>query len=399
MKPDTNSHFQLCHDFESAVTDVLSNCSPDTAFLAAISGGADSMAMLAALNQIFSFNHEFAERQFSVLHVEHGIRPSQESCGDAEFVHAFCIKQGIKCSIKHIPQGKVAAFAQRKGIGVEAAARHFRHKALAAEAARLGEKVKILIAHTKDDMLETALMRVLRGSGPAGLAAMQSNLRFGANSREQRIEIDGICRPLLFITRAEVLAYLKAKGLPWREDATNADDVFLRNRIRNRLVPLLDEAFPSWRAGVSAMAETQSLVKDFIAEEARQRIKWVSQEISRRDLPDHLKLARAVVRREAQRTQRGINDFNGIYLLSTNTDNFFAQPLIVREEAVFLAIDELLKNKKNLRTVKRAVLRRFCQGSITAADLGKVRVKCDGGEIAVSLAKKEYFESGISRLV
>jgi len=352
MKPDSDSNLRLCLDFERAVTAALKNCSSNAIFLTAVSGGADSMAMLTALHQNFTFNSSFADRQLSVLHVEHGLRPSQESCADAEFVRSFCQKHGIICTVKNIPQGKIAAFAQRKGIGIEAAARHFRHKALAAEAARLGENTYILIGHTKDDMLETVLMRVLRGSGPAGLSAMDNTLV--------------IQRPIISLSRTDVLAYLQTKGVSWCEDATNADDVFLRNRIRNRLVPLLDETFPSWRTGVSSMAETQSLVKEFIAEEAKQRIRW---------------------------------EVNANYSFSANAEIFFSQSLILREEAVFQVIDELLKNKKNLRSVRRVVVRRFCRGSINAANLGNVLVIRARGEVVVSRVEKEVFERGISILL
>ena len=333
----------ICERFERKILAALENCSPDTIFLVAVSGGADSMAMLAALSQF---------PNYSCFHVEHGIRPAEESRGDAEFVRAFCEKQGIKFCVKHIPPGKVAAYAKRKGIGIEAAARFFRHKALSAEAARLGKNTRILIAHTKDDALELSLMRFLRGSGPAGLAAMPE-------SRGR------ILRPLLGLTRADVIGYLKAKGIPWREDASNADEKFLRNKIRRRLVPLLDEAFPSWRTGVSAVAQTQSLAAEFIVSEADKRIKWESQETS----------------------------------LSTETQNFFAQPPIIREEAIFLAIDELLKNVKSPRSVKRTVVRQFCSGSVTAADLGSVRIKRETGRITLSREKKEFFETGISTLI
>jgi len=354
----------ICERFEKNVLAALESCPPGTIFLAAVSGGADSMAMLAALSGLPSLTS-----QISVFHVEHGIRPAEESRGDAEFVRIFCEERKIKYRVKHIPPGKVAAFAQRKGIGIEAAARYFRHKALSAEAvslssARLGAaylgeahsraaclrmNTAILIAHTKDDALELSLMRFLRGSGPAGLAAMpQSRGR--------------ILRPLLGLTRADVIEYLKAKDIPWREDATNTDEEFLRNRIRNRLIPLLDEAFPSWKTGIAAMAQTQSLAAAFIFSEAGNRIKWDIQKSS----------------------------------ISTETENFNTQPLIIREEAIFLAIDELLKDVKNARSVKRAVVRQFCSGLVNAADLGPVRITRDAGKITLSRKEKEFFERGVS---
>jgi tRNA(Ile)-lysidine synthase len=339
----------ICENFENTVSATLKSYPVGTIFLAAVSGGADSMAMLTAL-----INSSFLISNFSLLkclHVEHGLRPAEESRGDADFVFDYCKKNGIECFVVHIKPGKIAAFAKRKGIGIEAAARFFRHKALRLHAEQLGENTAILTGHTKDDLLETALMRVLRGSGPAGLAVMPKKRgRF--------------VRPLLAKTRADVIGYLTAKGISWREDATNTDEMFLRNKVRKRLVPLLDEAFPSWKAGVDAMANTQSLTADFIAEEAKKRIKWAV-------LPE--------------------SSF-------TETKNFFAQPQIIREEAVFQAIDEMLKNKKNFKSIKRSVIRKFCSGA-AAVDLGAVRVKQEGEKIIVSFAQKEFFECGISRMI
>jgi tRNA(Ile)-lysidine synthase len=253
------------------------------------------MALLAALCIVVP-----VERLFC-LHVEHGLR-AEESKGDAEFVRDFCEKNKVNCRIMSIPPGKVTTLAKRRGIGLEAAARFYRHRALFREAARLdcqGEKTRILIGHTKDDMLELALMRILRGAGPAGLAIMPQNR-------------GRILRPLLSLSRGDIIAYLKEKKLPWREDSTNTGDIFLRNRIRHRLIPLLSEFFPAWKKGITGMAETQSLASAFIAEEAAQRIAW----------------------KREKRT------------LVTDAGIFFAQSEIVREEALFQGINLFLKGEQ-----------------------------------------------------
>jgi tRNA(Ile)-lysidine synthase len=313
------------------------------------------------------------------LHVEHGIRLAEESRGDAEFVREFCKNNSIECRVENIPPGKIAAIARRRSSGIEAAARFFRHRALSKEASRLGEKTIILLAHTKDDLLETALMRILCGSGSAGLAAMPE--------RRGRL-----LRPLLKMTRADVIAYLKAKNISWREDSTNTDEKYLRNRIRRRLIPLLNEAFPSWKSGIFGMAETQSLTAAFIAGEAKARIKWNN--YKPQDTQNH---------RRGQEISRNSlcnsADKNVPVSVFTEVENFFAQDQIIREEAVFQAIDELLKNRKNPRPVKRAVVRRFCAGTVNAADLGNVKIIREREKIILSRAQKEYFESGISRLV
>ena len=328
------------------------------------------MAMLASLCAV-----NLKEKLFCV-HIEHGIRPAEESCGDADFVRDFCKTNGVECIVKHIPPGKIAETAKRKGIGIEAAARYFRHRALSKAARRIARetscaKVFILLAHTKDDLLETALMRVLRGAGPAGLAAMPQRRR-------------KIIRPLLAVTRADVIDYLKEKNTVWREDSTNSDIKFLRNRIRHQLVPLLNESFSSWKGGLAALAETQSLAAELISREAEQRIIWKKNFFT----TNHTN--------HTNQCEQGGKGF-----ISAEEKNFFEQPQIIREEAVFQAINSLVPARKALqvKSIRRAVVRRFCESKVNAADLGPVRIKRENGAISISKMKKEYFERGFSRLM
>jgi len=327
------------------------------------------MAMIAALCAVIKKDSIFC------IHVNHNLRIFEETKGDAGLVLDFCKKQGINCKIINIPHGKIESLAKKKSMGVEAAARFFRRRAFFREAALLGDKTLILTAHTNDDALELSLMRIIRGAGPVGLAAMpQTRSRF--------------IRPLLSMTRSDVTCYLAAKNIPWREDSTNTDEKFLRNRVRLRLIPLLNKSFPSWRTGISVMAETQSLVKSFIIHEAESRVIW--------DIVP-----------EKPQIKQGINaSFNACAFageslkeaLSADADNFFSQMQIVREESLYLAIDKLLKGVKNPRSVKRSAVRRFCAGA-KAADLGPVRIRQEGGRIFVFRAEKEFFECGFSLLI
>jgi tRNA(Ile)-lysidine synthase len=309
------------------------------------------MAMLAALRALLD---KCAVSLLVCLHIEHGLRPEAESQGDAVFVRDYCKKTGVNCLVESIPPGKIASYARDKGLGIEAAARHFRLRALFRHARNFGSGTRILIAHTRDDMLETALMRVLRGSGPQGLAAMP-------------ISRGRILRPLLFVSRSEILKYLADKNVPWREDSTNTDIAFLRNRIRHRLVPLLNESFPTWRTTLAAMVETQSLVASFIRDEASRRIKWQS---------------------------RGD-------VLSTQLETFFSQFEIIREEALFQGIDMFFEHEKNTDTFKpkRSVIRRFCSRNVDAIDLGPLRVVKDAKRVAISAFANRLSESGFSLLI
>jgi tRNA(Ile)-lysidine synthase len=203
-------------------------------------------------------------------------------------------------------------------------------------------------------MLETALMRVLRGAGPQGLAAMP-------------VSRGRLLRPLLSLSRVEVLEYLESKKVPWREDSTNTDVAFLRNRIRHRLIPLLNESFPAWRSALAAMVETQSLAAAFIKDGAQSRINWQA----RKDI------------------------------LTTGAKTFFSQPEIIREEALFQGIDLFFENEKEIDTFKprRFVIRRFCSRKVNAVDLGPLRVRKDDKRVTISASAKRLFESGFTLLI
>lgn len=340
-----NDSLSAVGEFENKVNAVLENCPDGAVFLAAVSGGADSTAMLTALSVLVPREKLFC------LHIEHGLRNAEESKGDAEFVRGFCKKRKIKFRIKTIAPGKIASFSRLRGTGIEAAARFFRRKALLKEAARLGDNVIILTAHTKDDALELSLMRFLRGAGPAGLVAMPA--------RRGRF-----LRPLLSFSRAEITGYLTEKKIPWREDSTNTDEKFLRNRIRRRLIPLLNEFFPFWKKGLEGMAEIQAYSSDFISNEALCRISWKFE--------------------------------NGN--LVTESENFFSQPQIIREEALFQGIDLLLAGKSSVPG-KRSVIRRFCAYLVNSADLGQLQVKLENAKVLLGFSSNNSCETGFSLLI
>jgi len=356
--------------FEDTIAVVLAQY-PAGVYLAAVSGGADSSAMLAALAAIRDRETSFRLR---CIHIEHGIRPAAESRGDVAFVRSLCEKLDVPCRVVSIAPGKIAALAKERGMGIEAAARHYRRRAWFRSAQRLeaesGGQVRVLTAHTADDVRETVLMRILRGAGPSGLAAMP-------------VSRGRILRPLLALNRRDVLDYLSEKKIAWREDSTNRDTLFFRNRVRHCLIPLLTEHFPQWQAGVAALAETQSLAADFIQHEAASRVQW-----------------------EVGNREWGVgNDDSCLHALSTDAEAFFAQAPIIREEALFQAIDRLLPSARVSRTIKRKNIRRFCQGKFPAIDLGPLHLTKDQRQVIIqktpiphSLLPTPYSETGFSLL-
>ncbi|MDR0784413.1 MAG: tRNA lysidine(34) synthetase TilS [Treponema sp.] len=321
--------------FERSVGGALTSFPKDALFIAAVSGGADSTAMLLALARLGIY-------RLHCLHVNHGIRAPEEHIGDEEAVRSLCGRLGIPLTVVSSPHGEIARAA--KGIGIEASARLFRREAWTRELMRLGA-LRVLTAHTRDDFLETALMRVLRGSGPSGLRGI---------SQDNGV----VFRPLLALARTEVLDYLEALNTPFRNDSSNTDVNFFRNRIRRTLVSVLDESFPDWRKTVFAFTETQRLTAEFLETEAVNRIKWMETENSR--------------------------------ALWTEKKTFFQAPAVLREEALFHAIDRLF-DRLDERTnclPRRSVIRLFCQGgaqgSARVVNAGTVVIAARGKRVIVS---------------
>jgi tRNA(Ile)-lysidine synthase len=201
--------------------------------LVAVSGGADSVALLSILSALTP-----AWRlTLHVLHVDHGLRAN--SGRDAELVRALAVRLGVPMDVERV----------RVGPGsVEAAARTARYAALEGWADRLGAS-RIAVGHTADDQAETVLMRVLGGAGVRGLAAIPP-----VRGR--------IIRPLIEIRGQILRDALTAEGVQWVEDPSNRDPKFLRNRVRHELLPLLAA---SYRADVvPALVEVARLARETV---------------------------------------------------------------------------------------------------------------------------------------
>jgi tRNA(Ile)-lysidine synthase len=328
-------------------------------FLAALSGGADSTAMaaaLAAIRDVPAGGSGTSPFTLYALHVNHGIRRAEECQADAEAVSALCLSLNIPLKITNIAPGTIEAYARSGGTGIEGAARYFRHTALREEARHIGAQA-ILIAHTLDDRLENILMAFLRGAGPAGLGAM------GAANKKFSIR-----RPLIELSRADVLAYLAERKLSYRTDTSNGDERFLRNKVRLTLVPFLDQNFPRWREPVRRLGETQALTAAFLEDEAEKRLPW-------------------------KKKRLGTGS-------SLEAETFFFQPEIIREEALFQALDKLVCSGDALhKKPRREVLRSFVRGRTAVLDLGNCRLENGGGHITLNPAEKPCFEQGFSVLI
>lgn len=211
----------------------------------AVSGGADSTALLMAL-------HESAVALgigLSAAHLHHGIR-GDEADGDQAFLQDLCKQLDVPLHLEH---ADVPADAAANGETLEEAARHARLRFFDG-LLQSGAATAVATAHTEDDQAETVLMKLMRGAWTEGLGGISPVLE-----RER----GRIVRPLLGATRVQVVAFLQARQQTWREDSTNQSPAHTRNRVRTQLMPLLREFNPSIS---STLAATAQLARD---EEAR----------------------------------------------------------------------------------------------------------------------------------
>ena len=218
----------------------------------AISGGADSVALLLTLHTANTAKRESLGVGLSAAHVDHGIRPAEESAADRHFVEALCTRLDIPLHIHqaNVPQRVAQTRASGNPETIEEAARAIRYDFFHTLIAS-GQADFILTAHTLDDQAETVLMKLLRGAWTEGLSAIHPIVV--VNNPGQRP--GKILRPFLQTRRADIEAYLRSLNQLWQEDATNTDTAYTRNRIRHHLIPQLRDYNPSIDQTLANLAE------------------------------------------------------------------------------------------------------------------------------------------------
>ena len=214
---------------------------PGDRICAAVSGGADSVALLLALHTANQTKNDALGVGLSAVHVHHGLR-GEEADADQQFVSDLCARLQIPL---HLHQTSIPDRVAQTGETIEEAARTVRYDYFASLIAA-GHADSVLTAHTLDDQAETVLMKLLRGAWTEGLSGIHPivTLRRGK-----------ILRPFLQTRRAEIESYLRALSQPWREDASNTDTAFTRNRIRHTILPLLRTENPSLDQTLANLAE------------------------------------------------------------------------------------------------------------------------------------------------
>ncbi|MCG3119770.1 MAG: tRNA(Ile)-lysidine synthase [bacterium] len=264
--------------------------------LLAVSGGLDSCVLLDLFGQV---KNEW-QWQLAVAHVNHQLR-GEASDQDESLVKMLAEQAGLPFYTQRVD---VYHFAQTHKLSIETAARELRYQALE-NFRQEWQGRAIVTAHTRDDQAETILDHLLRGSGLAGLAGMAADAEIlygdlsdksshvvvahleGESSTNVR-PLKGqlrtqrrtkILRPLLPFSKAELEAYARERGLQWREDHTNTDTQFRRNRIRHELLPRLKTRFnPQIDLGLARLAEVAATAEDYFRAEAETRLREIVKE-------------------------------------------------------------------------------------------------------------------------
>jgi len=218
-----------------------------------VSGGADSMALLLALSAL---RHELGV-QLCAAHFNHQFRPDARK--DELFVSRWCEKLNIPLVIGRRPGGKISHLSEDD-------ARRMRFEFFVRTARKLKAQ-SVALAHTRNDLAETVLMRMMRGSGLYGIRAILP----------KRL-IDGVvfARPLMGVSRKDVEDYLRTKKIPYCKDATNLSTKYERNKVRLELLPLLAQRYnPRIIDALSDLAETAGEDYEFLAAHARKQFKKI----------------------------------------------------------------------------------------------------------------------------
>lgn len=200
--------------------------------LVGLSGGVDSVVLLHLLRRLAAQS----SWRISALHVNHGISPNAAAW--SRFCSSLCDQYGIPLHIENVDVSPL------RSLGIEAAARRLRHAAFAGQSCDF-----VALAHHADDQVETLFLQLLRGAGVKGASAMPvlSRAEGPVLSRAEGHIPSKVVRPLLHLSRKEILDYADEYDLDWIEDESNADEGYPRNFLRHQLLPQLSEKFPAYR--------------------------------------------------------------------------------------------------------------------------------------------------------
>lgn len=221
--------------------------------LLAVSGGPDSMALLDLFHRLAPD----LQIALHIVHLNHMFR-GDEAKADGEFVRLKALDMGVPATILTYD---VPAYRDKHKMSSQDAARRVRYGLFLKVAATVGAN-RMAVAHHRDDQVETILLNILRGTGPEGLRGMLPRRRW-----QEGKDLD-IIRPLLEVSREEIETYVQARGIPTRLDRTNLEDKYLRNKVRLRLLPLLEKEYnPAIREALLSLSAVVSAGEEYLEQE------------------------------------------------------------------------------------------------------------------------------------
>lgn len=340
----------------------------DSRVLVAFSGGADSTALLLELVRL---QREGSMQAIAVAHFHHGIRGEE-----AEADLCFCRELAQKLDVPFFSdRGDVPAFARKQGVSLESSARTLRYAFLRSAAKSWGADA-IATGHHREDQAETVLLHLIRGSGMSGLCAM--DYRHG-----------DIVRPLLEVSRGEILSYLQAKDQPYRTDSTNLEDEADRNKIRHGVLPAMGELNPQAAAHIARTAALLREEENFLealAAEAEARCHGSRNALSQEPAVLQRRVLRRFVRRYTENyTGEDIRRLQSLLGGQSGREGVLTGGLVFRAEG-----DSLIKaEEKSAYCLPLSLHRPACTpyGQITVEEVRKAYIPCGRMEAYVDAEK------------
>ena len=322
MKPDFS--YKITQKVKNFITENNMTGHGDSVIVG-LSGGADSVCLFLLLNKL----KDELGIDLHAVHVNHCIR-GESAKEDELFSYELCNKYNIPFIAYEI---NVPEIAERDGLTLEEAGRNARYACFADYAGEIMGSKKIAVAQHMDDQAETVIFNMIRGSGLNGISGMDP------------VSDNGIIRPLLCLTKEEIIKYLEFIGQDYRTDETNSDNDYSRNQIRNVVMPALEKLQPKTGEHISMMADDVRAAKDFIDNYVEQVFSKTSAYIREQDNTDNASEKSASGDTDGSEPDTCEGMISGISLKVSTLKN--ENPFIAKE-LIILTLRQLISTYKDI---------------------------------------------------